>query len=127
MKRSFRILLPLLCIAITLGLFRSLLFIGYVPSESMEPTLKQGSIIFGIRVYKEIQVGDIIVFVHDRKLLVKRVAGIEGSTILIGEEEHTVPESKYYVLGDNAENSYDSRFWPDPFVKDRDIIAKVLH
>lgn len=28
----------------------------------------------------------------------------------------TVPENSYYVLGDNAEYSDDSRYWEDPFV-----------
>lgn len=126
MKQSWRILAPLICIAVTLGIFRSVLFVGYVPSESMEPTLKQGSIIFGVRFYWDIQVGDIIVFPHDRKLLVKRVAALGGDTVSVNGKYIEVPESCYYVLGDNADNSYDSRFWPDPFVKDRDIIAKVL-
>lgn len=38
----------------------------------------------------------------------------------------TVPEGCYYMLGDNRNNSEDSRFWVEPFVKESDIIAKVL-
>ena len=68
-----------------------------------------------------------IVFVHDRKLLVKRVAAAGGDTVSIHDEEHLVPDDHYYVLGDNADNSYDSRFWTSPFVPEKDIIAKVLH
>ena len=117
MKRYMKLLIPLLCVAVTLGIFRSVLFIGYIPSE----------VILGIRLYKDIQVGDIIVFVHDRKLLVKRVAAAGGDTVSIHDEEHLVPDDHYYVLGDNAGNSYDSRFWPSPFVPEKDIIAKVLH
>ena len=30
----------------------------------------------------------------------------------------------YYVLGDNAENSLDSRYWEEPFVKEDEIVAK---
>ena len=37
-----------------------------------------------------------------------------------------VPEGCYYMLGDNRNNSEDSRFWNDPFVEESDIIAKVL-
>ncbi|WP_334295639.1 S26 family signal peptidase [Extibacter muris] len=35
----------------------------------------------------------------------------------------TVPEKSYYVLGDNAERSLDSRYWEDPFVRDEEIVA----
>ncbi|WP_418885922.1 S26 family signal peptidase [Enterocloster bolteae] len=28
--------------------------------------------------------------------------------------------------GDNAENSYDSRYWEEPFVKEEDVVARVI-
>jgi len=31
------------------------------------------------------------------------------------------------MLGDNASDSFDSRYWGDPFVPEGDIIALVLH
>lgn len=126
MKLYKKILIPLLVVAVTLGLFRSVFFIGYVPSESMEPTLKQGSVILGWRLYKEISAGDIIVFNHEGRLLVKRVAAVGGDTVRINETDQTVPEDCFYVLGDNTENSYDSRYWSDPFVQETDILAKVI-
>ncbi len=36
------------------------------------------------------------------------------------------PEGCYYVLGDNAENSLDTWYWEEPFVKEEDIEAKYL-
>ena len=38
----------------------------------------------------------------------------------------TVPEDYYYVLGDNADNSYDSRYWLNPFVSKDDVVAKLV-
>ena len=60
-KRVSLLLIPVFFAFIVFLLFRFVFIIGYVPSESMEPTLKTDSYIFGVRVYKNIEVGDIII------------------------------------------------------------------
>ena len=127
MKKMKGILVPVLCSAATLILLRTLFLIGYVPSASMEPTLKQGSMIIGCRMLGELRTGDIIIFEHEGRLLVKRIAASPGETVEKNGAEITVPEHSYYMLGDNSANSYDSRYWSDPFISDEFIKAKLIH
>lgn len=102
------------------------------------------------------QRGDIIVFKKGKTISVKRVIGIGGDTIelkdgyvylngTILDEDYTmdgsftlpladgnsqslfaVPEGSLFVLGDNRENSSDSRYWGDPYVKINAIYGKVI-
>ena len=97
-------------------LFSYVLIIGCVPSSSMEPTLPDGSFFLAVRVFRDLEEGDIIVFKHEGSMMVKRIVCV------IRNE----PEQKYYVLGDNSENSYDSRHWKNPYIEENDVIAKVL-
>lgn len=39
---------------------------------------------------------------------------------------YTVPDDCYFMLGDNRNNSWDSRYWKNKFVKKGDIIGKAI-
>ena len=86
--------LPLLATLTAVILLRVVFFIGYVPSASMEPTIPAGSVIWGSRLYGELQRGDIIVFEHDGILMVKRIYGIPGDIIDLDEITYSVYEPK---------------------------------
>lgn len=123
--RKYIWLIPVFVAALMVVLMKTVFFIGYVPTSSMEPTLKKESIIFGVRVFDDLKTGDIIVFTKDGNVLVKRIAAVAGETITIEGVSYTVPENSFFVLGDNRDCSIDSRYWTDPFVKEKEIIAYI--
>ncbi len=106
----------------------------------MEPTLSKDSFILGNRIYFSLNCGDIVIFKHNGKLLVKRIAAVPGDIVdleaveyMVGykkpdrESEYLiVPNDCYYVLGDNIQNSFDSRYWDNPFVDRSDVVAKLI-
>ena len=125
-KKIRPFIIPIVVTLVVLVLFHSIFMLGYVPTESMEPTLETGSLILGLRIFDELETGDIIIFRRDGSYLVKRIAACAGDTIDHQNSIVTVPDNCYYVLGDNAENSHDSRYWADPYVSHEDVIAKLL-
>lgn len=132
--------IPTVLTFFTFILFKYICFVGYVPTPSMEPTLKTGSYIIGTRVYGELHRGDIVVFKKDGLLLVKRIYGCPGDVIdrselrymddspipIFEEPVITVPENHYFLLGDNTDDSWDSRYWKNPFISAEDIVAKLV-
>ena len=133
-------LLPLLCGGAILLLFQFVLFLGYVPSTSMEPTIMAGSWILGNRLYSELRRGDIVIFEREGTYLVKRIVDIPGDMVYIDDMTRSVsvneaipdasrvlrvPDGRYFVLGDNKTMSVDSRTWEDVYVDMGSIMALI--
>ncbi|MGL4849361.1 MAG: signal peptidase I [Clostridium sp.] len=146
-------ILPILiALAIAFLINKFLIFKVKIPSGSMEPTLNVGDRLLVTRVYEpqNLKEGDIVVFYSQElgKVLIKRLIGLPGDTIKIVEgnvyvngkeidqsyvkypmstyQEFHVPEGEYFFLGDNRANSYDSRFWKDPYIQAKEIMGKAV-
>ncbi len=146
-------LIPVLTVIL---IFTKIIAIGVVQSGSMEPKLMTGdTVAYNRLIYnnKEPQRGDIVIFRSNYSDMIfgKRIIGIPGDIIAfrngyviingmycdeteyIPTDVHTyslrtfrVPENHYFLLGDNRENSNDSRFWINPYVDREDIIGRYI-
>lgn len=131
-KNKWYIFFWTFCISVYL-IFSQVLLIGYVSSESMLPTFEVGDIVLSLRTVDtdSLQVGDIVTFKHPNRsgkpeVMIKRIAAVSGDTVKLGDEEITLKDGEFYMLGDNASNSWDSRYWDEPFVKAEEIKGKVI-
>lgn len=120
----------------------------------METTVMAGDRILVNRLsylFGEPERGDIVTFIYPddgETLYLKRILGLPGETIegkggtiyIDGEpleQDYTdevsydrfgpfqVPEGAYFMMGDNRNDSWDSRYWEHKFVKKEDIIGKA--
>lgn len=150
---AYAILCAVFCI-----LFNTVWMLSFIPSESMEDTIKKGDLVFATRLEtdeKDIKRYDILIFIPlyeaETDTLIKRVVGLPGEVIEIengkvfadgveldndfikepqdndGDGTYIVPEGHYFFLGDNRNDSYDSRFWDEKFVPLENIKAKVKY
>lgn len=151
LKYVLSILVPVLFVFI---LYMTCFGIMRVESGSMEPTLKSGETILVNKLAYKTKApkrGDIIIFYENGDAVTKRVIGMPGEKIsfidgrvfvdgkLLEEsyldetvmtyssEEFEVPQEYYFVLGDNREDSYDSRYMKSTYLSKSSIVGRVIY
>lgn len=145
-------LIPYIIIIIVVVLVRSFIITPVkVDGPSMEKTLYDGDILLLEKYDKDYERFDVVVLKYNNDKLVKRVIGLPGDrveykhdTLYINGEDieesfidektenfslkelgyNVIPEGYYFVVGDNRNNSLDSRYIG--LLKKDDIEGKVI-
>lgn len=126
-----------------------------VPTSSMENTIMAGDRVIGSRLYylrHDPARGEIIMFDYPddpNTLYIKRIIGLPGDHVEITDGKvyingevldepyldvvtegtwgpYDVPENSYFMLGDNRNDSADSRYWQNTYLTRDGIVGKAV-
>lgn len=123
--------------------------ICFVHGNSMYPTLKNGQMLLVKKIDLKINNNDIVVIKKDSKIIIKRIIGIPNDQIEIidgyvyvngkkfddlyiedygnTKEKIALQQNQYYVLGDNRQESIDSRFDEIGIIDKKNIIGIIIN
>jgi signal peptidase I len=121
--------------------------------SSMTPTLEEGEIVVAIKG-SDFDTGDLVAFYLGNKILIKRCIAVAGDYVNIDNDgnvyvngelldepyisekslgecditfPYQVPESRYFMLGDDRETSVDSRSTAVGCVSEEQVVGKIFY
>lgn len=147
------ILLLVVAVVVVCVIVILLMSVLQIYGDSMTPQLKEGNIVLSKKVH-DVENGDVVAFYYDDKVLVKRMIADSGDWIDIDKDgtvyvngelleepyvaekalgncnidlPYQVPENQIFVMGDERNNSIDSRYRSIGCIDKDRILGKLVY
>lgn len=147
--KNKKFIFVILLIGIVAFLISKFIFsICIIHGNSMIPTLKDKDLVIESKLIDKITNGDVVVIRKNNLKMIKRIIGIPGDTVEIKDnyvfvngikydsfittfagnlsEKVELCFNEYIVLGDNREESIDSRYSEIGIIKRNEIVGKIV-
>jgi signal peptidase I len=117
----------------------------------MEPNYSGLELVIIDKTARDLSAGEVVAIKSEAAggNIIKRIAAVGGDTVLISdgilyvngeqvtrydsfsyagiaEKQITVPDGGYFVIGDNIEESHDSRYEEIGIITEKDIIGRII-
>ena len=149
MKRLSKHTVLFLCLSIIVfgSLFACLLFLAQpfrVVGESMLPSYQHNDLVFANTLSDSYSTNDVVILRYGKEKIIKRIYAVQGDVVELRADgvyinkifitcnsnkyekvKYLLGESEYFVLGDNYEQSIDSRYFG--VINQDEILGKVIY